>query len=722
MPDFLDLREFFIEGSDSNASHVLLHITEPTTPSEYRRGYFFALFDVANGGTKQLREIQSYIDDIEARYYDEDEDHDFESLLEAVNRKASSLFSKKHIQIDCIVGVIQGNAIRFSYHGNPTAILFYHKGGALQATSILPAAKQESPGKVLFSAMLEGKLQTNDYFYIATPQVAQTFSVDRLLKIVSSRSLKQAIAHVSKVLQSLRMQHSYGGLFFHLVSESDKPKTGKRPAHLPVGSTESMQHLHAKRDATNETLSPKIVKQAKKKLQPHVQETNHRQRPRDPKEPMLQLILISFGKALVIFGISVFRFMRAVVYRLWKMLVGIIILISNVGNNRQTVLDNAKSYMVTKQESIKALPLLSKVLFVCTLIFAVVFVGSIWYLRAAEAKDALAAKYTQTVQAVVDKKDAADAAMIYGDDTKAFRLLKEAEGLLGELPVDTAERETKKGSLSAEIDVILQKLRKVTLVSPTVLTDLSGEAEQVKATRLAHIGDSLIAFGPEDTNHYVVDKDTATVDRLSHEAIAALSQASTPKEDDTVVFVTGNNGLAAFDPENNTIGTNDIAFPEKDPRIVGITVYNQRVYSLDEANSQIYKHNKTQTGFDQGAAWLKETVDLSGAVSITIDGDIYVLTSEGELFQFAKGLKQSFTVADLDPALSNPTIVWTYNDIEHLYILEPTNKRVVVLTKEGRLVTQYSSLDWVHPTGMVVDEEASAIYVLDEQKIYRFEI
>jgi hypothetical protein len=40
----IEINEFFIEGGDQKKSHVLLHITEPSTPEEEDRGYFFCPF------------------------------------------------------------------------------------------------------------------------------------------------------------------------------------------------------------------------------------------------------------------------------------------------------------------------------------------------------------------------------------------------------------------------------------------------------------------------------------------------------------------------------------------------------------------------------------------------------------------------------------------------------------------------------------------------------
>ena len=44
----VDIREFFVEGDDQKTSHVLLHITEPSTAEEIEKGYFLALCEINN--------------------------------------------------------------------------------------------------------------------------------------------------------------------------------------------------------------------------------------------------------------------------------------------------------------------------------------------------------------------------------------------------------------------------------------------------------------------------------------------------------------------------------------------------------------------------------------------------------------------------------------------------------------------------------------------------
>ena len=113
---------------------------------------------------------------------------------------------------------------------------------------------------------------------------------------------------------------------------------------------------------------------------------------------------------------------------------------------------------------------------------------------------------------------------------------------------------------------------------------------------------------------------------------------------------------------------------------------------------------------------------MSDIVSITIDGDLFVLKQNGEILKFTAGDQQPFNVSGLDPGLDKPIEIWSYTNVKNIYILEPTNKRVVILNKQGKLLQQYTANEWKNPTGMVVDEPNKVIYLLDNEKVYRFGI
>jgi hypothetical protein len=73
----------------------------------------------------------------------------------------------------------------------------------------------------------------------------------------------------------------------------------------------------------------------------------------------------------------------------------------------------------------------------------------------------------------------------------------------------------------------------------------------------------------------------------------------------------------------------------------------------------------------------------------------------------------------LDPALTSANEIWTYTDLDYIYILDSSNKRLLVLDKIGQLKAQITAGEFSNPSGMVVDEQKSTAYILDNNRLFQ---
>ncbi len=682
MPDVLELHEFFVEGGAEKKSHVLLHISEPSTPEEKKKGYFFAVAEIQHGTLQQIKQLQDMIDDTETAYFETKQptaNDEFEFVIGELNRRGHRLLDHPEANVHCFIGVLQGNNIQFVFHGAPQGTVLYRRDDDIEHIDLV--GKPTDDHSRLFSSIVSGAIGSGDYFYVATPKVREFFDEDRIKKLLMGRTTRQITEHMEKVLASLRDGSSYGGLLFHIAPRHEIPKTGPQPKYV-------------------EPQPPN---------RPHIQRS----------APPRGNLLVGIGKAFIAGGILLVRFIKHIGILCGKGIITGIILVTNKGGQRALVLEEIQAWGAQKKQQFKELSLVSKILFCIALSSAGIFVGSMGYFAYKEKQEERLLAYTQIVQAIRDKKNAAEASSIYGDDTKAFTLLKEAEALLTSLPKENNNEKRGATTLQSDIEALLQKLRKWDMVTAQPIIDLRTAGGTPAANDLAMIDGNILAYGPEDTRLYIANPNTKTLEAKPHESISLLRSGNTPKEEDTTIFATGQKYAAAYDKNSKKIVTKDISFPADTVTIQSLFVYNQRLFTLDRATNQIYRHAKTQTGYDRGAPWIKDmgTVDIRTAVSLAIDGDIYVLTHT-DVFLFSGGNSKAFTVQNLDPALDQPVKIWTYNGVPYLYILEPTHKRLIVLDKTGVLVRQYTDKAWKNPTGMVINTEENSAYILDSNIIY----
>jgi len=760
MSQKLEIQEFFVEGDDQQASHVLLHIAEPVTQEEHKKGYFFALVEVNESYPEQITQLQQIIDDIESDYYDEEilEEDTFEKILQKINKQSHHVLQYKDTEIHCVVGTLQDTRLILAYHGSPEALLYYKSKDILKETPIIDDDTDEQ-GQ-LFSAVVEGHINAGDHVYIATPHVNEYFSSDRVRKILQSRTTRQTTMHIQKVLGSLKNRFSFGGLVFHIpktASLSQKTLSASDPKN---SSQASLDNLLETAKSTEETLSPSLIKNVKEGLKKKWQdrhrgqpkeisekternklskrlkllrrrnktkttkrgaiETNYRPADGQSQETWTSKFLIIFGRTLVFLGTGLYVVLKKTAKFLVSAAQHLFFLTTNKNGQRTIILDKWRGKIDERKQTIINLSLFSKIVFMLLLVLVFIFIVSIGYLKIKENREAERAQYNNLVTAIEEKKADAEAKILYGEETKALETLQGAKRLIETLPQNKKQEKKKVTELNANIDEILLKLQKITRVEPELIVDLSQTNSEVKSKQIVWFDNKLIAFGPEDDALYFIDPVTKNVEIKKHETIIGLQTADVPKEDDKIIFISNGNELAEYEKESQTLTSKTIAYQNDNADIKDISIYNRKAYILDPANDQIYKHSQTQTGYDRGTEWITSKNDsLKNAVSLTVDGGIFVLTNN-DVLKFFAGEQKGFEMRGLDPILENPTEIWTYSDVNNLYIIEPTNKRVVVVDKEGNFVGQYTSDVWNSPTGMVVDESEGVVFVLDNNKVYKF--
>ena len=118
------------------------------------------------------------------------------------------------------------------------------------------------------------------------------------------------------------------------------------------------------------------------------------------------------------------------------------------------------------------------------------------------------------------------------------------------------------------------------------------------------------------------------------------------------------------------------------------------IYLLDGIIGQIYKHPSSSGSFAVGEEYINtSSIDLKGSVSITVDGEIYVLRSNGEALKFAKGKQQDFSLQDVPtPAskIEKPLKIYTDGDMPSIFVLDGGLKRILEFGKDGHFIRQHA--------------------------------
>ncbi|MDZ7586171.1 MAG: hypothetical protein U0946_00310, partial [Patescibacteria group bacterium] len=152
--------------------------------------------------------------------------------------------------------------------------------------------------------------------------------------------------------------------------------------------------------------------------------------------------------------------------------------------------------------------------------------------------------------------------------------------------------------------------------------------------------------------------------------------------------------------------------------------FGGNLYLLDGvAGGQIWKYVGIDAGLSAKSEYLKaEGLDLSSAVSMAIDGSVWVLFSDGSIAKYVRGVKDAFAVAGLDEALVEPVKIFTSPEVENIYVADRKKTRIVVIGKNGEYQSQYV---WGGVAGLkdlAVSEKEGKIFVLTGEKVFAIDI
>ncbi|MCX6780214.1 MAG: hypothetical protein NT034_03480, partial [Candidatus Magasanikbacteria bacterium] len=387
----LQLHEFFIEGGNREKSHVLLHITEPSTASEKQKGYFFAVCELNQGDTKKIVLLQNIVDEIEERYYEAQEsisEHSLETVLKKINREHQD---DQMENLHCVLGVIRNDNIVFSFCGSPKMLLFYQtKDGSHKKMDLIN--ENDDANVDLFSQIVEGKITPNDFLFIGTPQLKEYFTDDRLQKIITTRPARQSAAHIEKVLSDIHNEVSFGGLVVHLKEETSfgQPDMKKR-SFIKGGSVKSLHNLFATEKNTANTLSPSLFpklntptdnqEEEEKEMQEYrplmpaeINATHLRQlQPRAAvvqEEDKFKKYLLIFIQGLVTAAKFIGKVLYWIVMMLFKLIVDIghkllllFFVATNYQNRRRNIMENWSKQWHSFKLYLRTMPKTTKIMF-----------------------------------------------------------------------------------------------------------------------------------------------------------------------------------------------------------------------------------------------------------------------------------------------------------------------------------------------------------------------
>jgi hypothetical protein len=301
------------------------------------------------------------------------------------------------------------------------------------------------------------------------------------------------------------------------------------------------------------------------------------------------------------------------------------------------------------------------------------------------------------------------------DSLQAKKLFNQSKNIISEINISNTKN-PKIAELQQKISANEGKVLGERTVSPQSFVDLDLLSSGFLATSLVTSGNTIYIFDKENKRIAEVIMQTKHA-----EIVAGPQQIS--KGDNLIVYANQmylgtNDGIYKIDKNETKVISAEWMNP------ILAQAYAGNIYLVNKDKKVIEKYSSITGGFAAVKQWLTEDSDdnLSEAISLSIDGSLWVLTKQGQILKYMQGNRQRFIVTGMTSGFNQPRMLYTDENFKNLYILDQNNNRIVVIDKNGSLIMEYSSDVFSKAVGISASEEQKRIYVLTEDKLMYIEM
>ena len=706
------LHTIAVSGRTDRRSICLLMLSQPTA-AQQDMGRFFTLFEL-EGAKPQTIERYSDLARFLAEYFYEEyaaERNHFEDTIMHANALLKHFSDEEDLSIHALVGLFENEKISFSSHGSPDVWLFSEKSRQVHRLS-----QERQDEESFFGELVEGSLSLQDVILFASSHVRDYYTQDRLAKIVHGHNGAEIARHLQRSISQL----GSGLSFASLLAEARPISTPKKDRPSNAGSHASIETLLRGQDVTDELLEPTVLRNARVWLsaQWRARPGATKKSPQTPQRGMpRQEESLLFGHSIVYLlksgGILLTRVAQSSMIVLWRTGRIMAAFIKSSPTSRVSASNALKQSMGGRVGGVKntfrSLPQKRQALYVTVgalLIIGTVSASIFGWNNHVKKRDAAFNKETNSVAQMLEESNAA---IIYGAHAQAQQLLAQAQDQLHNIKPKGPDQKMKHEELHGRVATALIALRKEIPINFTQLNEFDKQQESAGHTLSPWKDLLLITRGSDST--YATSSLDGTLGVFKKSDAPLLG--GMPYQDD--ILYLSDQQLVRFDGQSIS---KLITLPE----LTDFALFADRIYALYAQANRIDTHRKSGNSFSQaGSPWLQNAVLFPLHTSfIMVDGSLYLVGEGGSIVKLQKGQTVPFTLTPVDPAIEKLVAVWTSDESNHLYFLEPDAKRLLAYNKEGALAAQYTSDAFEGSTDFTINESTKTAYVISDTQLFSF--
>ncbi len=187
--------------------------------------------------------------------------------------------------------------------------------------------------------------------------------------------------------------------------------------------------------------------------------------------------------------------------------------------------------------------------------------------------------------------------------------------------------------------------------------------------------------------------------------------------------------LVTYDPKGD-LSRIEVSESQKWGSIQAINGFAGGLYLLDTKLKGVFYYPPTKNGYESEPYTIVDSqakVDLSKAVDIALDGNLYILEGSGTVKRFNReGRPLDFAGGLPDGPVKGPKALFASANTRSLYLLDTAGERVIQFSPEGKLQRQFKAdgknVSFNDLRDLFVDEAGRKVYLLAHKSLFSFDL
>ncbi|MFA4942862.1 MAG: hypothetical protein WC564_04465 [Patescibacteria group bacterium] len=688
-----------------------IFIAEPETDREQLAGKLFILIEVEAKKNDANKIINFVISDINENYYQNEKlilrekieslkiENIFETVLVKTNKNLIDFLSKEKItlspkSINATIGIIFGNELHFSNIGTNQALLLYREDADNKYKMINVEKSEDTKDlggenlnfKKLFSSIISGEMPTKSYFIFTNEALSEYLFNQELIEIITKLAPLGAAEQIKNTLFKINSFIPFLGIIIKNNSNHEEPENMSEYRQIETAriiSDSKISSLTTTEENTEQILTPANIVSAQK-ISGFCLQMLKRISPLKPIQKIFKTIFKSQ---------------------------------SSPANIQATALDKTALSAKTPKTN----PKIKKIMLIILIIALLAFLANLIFQKTITKKKEQLKESITYGETIRQKENQVDSYLLYNDEKSAKEILAELKSYLDQIPEKNKAEIEGYNELIAKFESQMSQVQHITKVEQLkTITDFSTIGPDLKIENIVLVNDKIYASDNDKKTIYRFNtKDNVGSVINSGEIKTQLKYPTLSKSG--LVYYLDEGQIIVLNPQDEKLSINKMKVVDGQ-NLIGLYNYNDKLYALDKAKNQLYRYVLTNNEYPVAEPRIKSALDTSDINSFTIDnvgakeivGTVYFLKSSGEVKKFYNGSEQKFAIDPLEPKLSNPTIIKVLNDI---YIIDPSNKRLAVFSKDGKAKKQYQSDQLTNLKDIIIDEKNKKAYLLNDNAV-----